>query len=119
MTRTELWDSPCSMLICSKRSTQLQICGRDSSDVRLGAGERLVGMESGPGAVGDGSLIPHAASAKMIQSPKMSGKVRLSSFFISELHIYLHSITKPARFIQLIIGFTTPLARGFCTPVMT
>ena len=86
--------------------------------MRLGAGERLVGMESGPGAVGDGSFIPHAASAKMMQSPKMRGKVRLNGCFISKLHICLHSITKPARFIRLIIGFTTPLARGFCTPSM-
>ncbi len=87
--------------------------------MKLGAGERLVGIESGPGAVGDGSLIAHAASAKMIQSPMMRGKVRLSSFFISKLHIYLYSITKPTRFIRLIIGFTTPLARGFYTPDMT
>ena len=87
--------------------------------MRLGAGEWLVGMESGPGAVGDGSPIPHAESAKMMQSPKIRGKAHFTSLFISKFHTCLHSITKPVQLIQLIIGFTTPLARGFYTPDTT
>ena len=42
-----------------------------------------MGMESGLGAVGVGSVIAQEASAKTMQSPKMRSKVRLNGCFIS------------------------------------
>src|SRR5512147_1592260 len=81
MTRTELWDRPSSMVIWSKRRTQLQIWGRDSADTRLGVGGRLVGTEtvsvvssaeSTPDAMAGENAAPpsHEAIARLRNSPK-------------------------------------------------
>ncbi|MCK7520428.1 MAG: hypothetical protein MZV64_23445 [Ignavibacteriales bacterium] len=40
MTRTEFCDSPCSILMRSKRRTQLHTFGRDVEETRLGTTEK-------------------------------------------------------------------------------
>jgi len=69
MTRTELWDSPCSMLMWSKRRTQLHTSGRDVGETRLGVAGRLFAVPSAVGAAGGVFPFPQEASTRMRKSP--------------------------------------------------
>jgi len=71
MTRTELWERPCSMPTWSKRRTQLHISGRDAGDTRFGAGGGLVGAESTSGVAGSGFPPPQETSKNARRSPNI------------------------------------------------
>src|SRR3990172_8700429 len=92
MTRTELWESPCSMLMWSKRMTQLQICGRDAGDTRFGAGGRLVGVAEGTSGVAGGLIPPpQEASVSARKRPRKQDNIRFIFSFTPTVYYITHS----------------------------
>jgi hypothetical protein len=73
------------MLIWSKRRTHLQIWGREAGDTRLGAGGRLVGVETASGVTGGVALPPQEAKSKARRSPKKRQKLRFIVPFTSKV----------------------------------